>query len=138
MYKETIKYLDFNGVEREEDFYFHMTKAEVIKYAVSENGGLEAVIDELIKTNDVWKALGLFERLIRMGYGKRSVDGRYFTKSPEAIEQFISSEAYSNLFMKFFENPNYAAEFVNGIIASVPKSEDENSDKTPISSVSMA
>ena len=40
MYKKTIKYVDFNGVEREEDFYFHMTKAEAIKAEMSEKGGL--------------------------------------------------------------------------------------------------
>ena len=29
MLKRTIKYIDYNGVEREEDFYFNLTKADV-------------------------------------------------------------------------------------------------------------
>ena len=40
MFKKTITYNDFNGVERTEDFYFHLTKAELIKLEFSESGGL--------------------------------------------------------------------------------------------------
>ena len=131
MYKETIKYLDFNGVEREEDFYFHMTHAEMIKYSASENGGLDVVLKKLVQTEDAMKVLELFERLIRMAYGERSADGRYFTKSVEATEQFIASEAYSNLFMKFLQDGDYAAKFVNGITSSIQ----ENSDRKSMASL---
>ena len=131
MYKETIKYLDFNGVEREEDFYFHLTKAEMIKYEASEQGGLDAVLKKLIETEDSKKVLDLFERLIRMAYGVRSVDGRHFMKSSDATEQFIASEAYSELFMKFLQDSNYAANFVKGITSSIQ----ENLDRKSMASI---
>jgi hypothetical protein len=30
MYKITKKYTDFNGVEKEEDFYFNLSKADIL------------------------------------------------------------------------------------------------------------
>lgn len=32
MLKETIKYTDYNGVERTEDFWFHLSKAELMEW----------------------------------------------------------------------------------------------------------
>ncbi len=75
MYKKTIKYVDFNGVEREEDFYFHMTKAEAIKAEMSEKGGLAAAITQIAAEDDAENLFRLFEKIVRMAYGKRSVDG---------------------------------------------------------------
>ena len=119
MYKKTIKYVDFNGVEREEDFYFHMTKAEAIKAEMSEKGGLTAAITQIAAEDDAENLFRLFEKIVRMAYGKRSVDGKSFIKKPEYADEFLSSEAYSNLFMEFMEDANKASEFVNGILASV-------------------
>lgn len=119
MYKKTIKYVDFNGVEREEDFYFHMTKAEALKMEFSEKGGLSAAISEIAREEDTERLFRLFEKIIRMSYGKRSADGRFFVKKPEYADEFLSSEAYSNMFLDFMEDPSKGAEFVNGILASV-------------------
>lgn len=127
MYKKTIKYVDFGGVEREEDFYFHLTKAESLKMEFSEKGGLSAVIDEISREEDVEHLFRLFERVIRMSYGKRSVDGRSFIKKPEYADEFLASEAYSNLFLEFMEDSSKAAEFVSGIIASIEVDPDRQS-----------
>lgn len=126
MYKETIKYVDFNGVSREEDFYFHLTQAEMLKYASSESGGLEAVLDKMIQTEDAHRILELFENLVRMAYGVRSDDGRYFTKSKELSDQFISSEAYSTLFMRFLSDSDYAINFVKGITSSIQETNEKS------------
>lgn len=127
MYKKTIKYVDFNGCEREEDFYFHLTKAEALKTEFSEKGGLSAAIEEIAKEEDTEKLFRLFERVIRMSYGKRSVDGRSFIKKPEYADEFLASEAYSNLFFEFMEDSSKAAEFVSGIIASIEVDPDRQS-----------
>ena len=119
MYKKTIKYVDFNGAEREEDFYFHMTKAEIVKLEFSEKGGLKATLQAISETNDSKKLLELVERIVRMSYGRRSVDGKDFIKKPEYVDAFLSSEAYSNLFIDFIKDPKFGAEFINGIIKSV-------------------
>ena len=40
MYKKTITYSDFNNVERTEDFYFNLTKAELFELNFKYPGGL--------------------------------------------------------------------------------------------------
>ena len=39
MYKRPIKYVDFNGVERNEDFYFNLSEAELLKMELGKAGG---------------------------------------------------------------------------------------------------
>ena len=38
MFKKTITYTDFNGNERTEDFYFHLSKAELAEMDLSKAG----------------------------------------------------------------------------------------------------
>jgi hypothetical protein len=121
MFKKTITYNDFNGVERTEDFYFHLTKAELIKLEFSESGGLTHIIEEITKEEDTEALLNIFDKIIRMSYGKRSLDGKHFEKKPEYADSFLASEAYSKLFMEFMQDANKASEFINGIVSSVPK-----------------
>lgn len=121
MFKKTITYNDFNGVERTEDFYFHLTKAELIKLEFSESGGLTHIIEEITKEEDTEALLNIFDKIIRMSYGKRSLDGKHFEKKPEYADSFLASEAYSELFMEFMQDANKASEFINGIVSSVPK-----------------
>ena len=45
MLKKTIKYTDYNGVERTEDFYFNITKAEAIEMEMTTTGGMSAMIE---------------------------------------------------------------------------------------------
>ena len=52
MLKETIKYTDFNGVEREEDFYFNLTKAEITEMEMSVDGGLVERINKIVQAKD--------------------------------------------------------------------------------------
>ena len=48
MYKKTVTYTDFNGVERTEDFYFNFTKAELIDMQLSTDGGLLEIIKKIV------------------------------------------------------------------------------------------
>ena len=121
MFKKTITYKDFSGVERTEDFNFHLTKAELIKLEFSESGGLTHIIEEITKEEDTEALLNIFDKIIRMSYGKRSLDGKHFEKKPEYADSFLASEAYSELFMEFMQDANKASEFINGIVSSVPK-----------------
>lgn len=121
MFKKTITYNDFNGIERTEDFYFHLTKAELIKLEFSESGGLTHIIEEITKEEDTEALLNIFDKIIRMSYGKRSLDGKHFEKKSEYANSFLASEAYSELFMEFMQDANKASEFINGIVSSIPK-----------------
>ena len=52
MLKKSITYVDYNGVERTEDFYFNLSKAETLGYINSERGGVEAFITKAVETED--------------------------------------------------------------------------------------
>lgn len=132
MYKKTITYVDFNGVEREEDFYFHLTEAEQLKLEFSENGGLSNILDSIIESDDIGRIMELFERLIRLSYGRRTDDGKNFIKKIDYADEFIASEAWSNLFMEFLNEPDTASEFVNSIVTKVAKDDDKKSIKALI------
>ena len=52
MLKKTITYTDYNGTERTEDFYFNLTKAEILDMEMSEAGGLTAKLNRIIESKD--------------------------------------------------------------------------------------
>lgn len=122
MLKKTITYTDFNGVERTEDFYFNLSKAEIAEMELSVEGGLAAKIDELVATNNAGKILQTFKDLILAAYGVKSEDGKRFIKNEELKTEFSQTEAYSELFMELATNSDAASNFVNNIIpASLDK-----------------
>lgn len=116
MLKKTITYTDFNGVERSEDFYFNLTKAEVMEMEMSTVGGLSEMIQRIISAQDTPSIIKVFKDLVLKSYGEKSADGKRFIKTPEIAEAFSQTEAYSVLFMELATDADAAAAFVNGII----------------------
>lgn len=128
MLKETIKYTDYNGVEREEDHYFNLTEAEVMEMEMSTTGGLAEMIKRIVAAQDAPAIIKVFKELILKAYGEKSPDGKRFIKSEELATAFSQTEAYSKLFMKLATDEVAAANFVNGI---VPKNMSENKAEHP-------
>lgn len=120
MLKKTIKYNDFNGVEREDTFFFNLTKAEIAEMEMSVNGGLSESIKNIIAANDSKEIIKIFKELILKAYGEKTADGKRFRKTDDNGNSlgiaFSETEAYSNLFMELSSDDNAAIEFVNGII----------------------
>lgn len=116
MLKKTITYTDFNGVERTEDFFFNLTKAEVLEMEMSATGGLAESIKKIVAAQDQPAIIKLFKDLILKAYGEKSADGRRFMKSEEIKDNFAQTEAYSILFMELATDADKASEFVNGIV----------------------
>lgn len=119
MLKKTIKYTDFNGEERNEDFYFNLTKAEVAELEMSINGGLSAMIEKISNEQDNVAIMKIFKELILKSYGEKSIDGKRFVKSEELSTAFSQTEAYSELFMEIATDPDKAVKFFENIIPSV-------------------
>lgn len=116
MLKKTIKYVDYDGNEREEDFYFNLTQAECVKLQLGTDGGLEKALKKIVAEQDVPKIIPIFEKIILSAYGEKSPDGKRFMKSKEISDAFSQTEAYSDLFMELLKDPDAAAAFINGII----------------------
>ena len=116
MLKKTITYTDYNGVERKEDFYFNLSKAEVMEMELSTTGGLAEMIKRIVAAKDQPAIIKVFKDLILKAYGETSPDGKRFIKSPELSDAFAQTEAYSILFMELATNDEAAAKFINGIV----------------------
>lgn len=116
MLTKTITYTDYNGNSRTEDFFFNLSKAELVELESSASGGLSKMLEDLVKSNDNRMIIDVFKTIILKAYGKKSEDGRRFIKSQEVREEFEQTEAYSELFMELASDSNAAAAFVNGII----------------------
>ena len=116
MLKETIKYVDFNGTEREEDFYFNLTKTELVRMEMSKDGSLTALLTKITKANDMPEIFEAMENLILKSYGEKSVDGRRFDKSEDISTGFMYSPAYDVLFEKLTTDATYAYKFLMGIL----------------------
>ena len=116
MLKKTMTYTDYNGVERKEDFYFNLTKAEIMEMEMSQLGGLAEMIQKIVDSKDAPAIIKVFKELILKAYGEKSPDGKRFMKSAEISAAFAETEAYSILFMDLDTNADAAAAFVNGIV----------------------
>ena len=116
MLKETIKYTDYDGNEREEDFYFNLNKAELTEMQLSADGGLEKRIQKIVSSQNGKEIMALFKEIILKAYGVKSDDGKRFIKNQEVRDEFEQSEAYSELFMKLVTDADAAQKFINGII----------------------
>lgn len=131
MYKETITYNDFDGFERTEDFYFNFTKAEIVEFDMSRDGGMKSLLERIINSPSNTEVLSMFRTIVQGAYGKKSDDGRKFEKSQKILDDFMSTEAYSDFCMKLYTNPDFAATFINAIIPEIPKTETVNGVSVP-------
>lgn len=116
MLKKTITFTDYNGTERTEDFYFNLSKAEIMEMEMSTAGGLSEMLQNIVKTQDAPSIIKIFKDLVLKAYGQKSPDGKRFIKSEELSTEFSQTEAYSQLFMELATDADAAAKFVNGII----------------------
>lgn len=116
MVVEKIKYTDFNGVEREEEFMFNLTEAEITEMELTTEGGLSDSIKKIISAQDTPQIIETFKMLLLKSYGEKSADGRRFVKSEDLSKEFTQTNAYSQLFMKLATDDKAAAAFINGII----------------------
>ena len=120
MLKKTIKYEDYNGVEREENFYFNLSKAELTEMEIGTEGGYADMVQKIVKAMDQPAILRVFKDLILKSYGEKSADGKRFIKSPEISLAFSQTEAYNELFMELMSDTDAAIKFFNGILPNVP------------------
>lgn len=122
MLKKTMTYTDYNGDERTEDFYFNLTKAEVMEMEMSISGGLTEMIARITAAQDNAEIIKTFKDLVLKAYGEKSPDGKYFLKEDKdgrpLSAGFKQTEAYSNLFMELASDADAAAKFFNAIIPS--------------------
>lgn len=120
MVKKVIKYIDYNDVEREEAFYFNLSKSELAHMAMSSDGDMAEKIRGIVKAKDTKSILNIFEDIIQKSYGIKSEDGkRFIKKAPDGhlyADDFIASPAYDELYFELIQDPKKLSEFFNALI----------------------
>jgi hypothetical protein len=114
--KKTITYDDFDGNPKTEDFWFHLTKAELAELFMMKGAGFEEYLKQIAAKNDAKEILPIFKELISLTVGQRDYKNNTFTKTPEYTAQFMSSEAYSEMFMEFMTDATAFVKWVNGVM----------------------
>lgn len=115
MYKYHAKFTDFNGVEREQDFYFNLTEAELAKLQLHTPGGFTETVRAIIDAKDQPSLIKIFEELIDMSYGVKTADGG-FIKRQSDLENFKATQAYSDFYMHLASDDGASADFVRGLV----------------------
>ena len=130
MLVKTIKFTDFNGVERIEDHYFNLSKTELLKLELTTYGGFTERVQKIVDSPDVPTLVGIFEDFILRSYGEKSADGKRLEKGAnfELAKAFKETAAYDVFFMELISSSEAAAAFLNGI---VPKEISEKLSSDP-------
>lgn len=116
MFKKQITYTDFNGTERKEDFYFHMSVQEATRLQAKHNGQpLDIYAKNLAANQNVEEMIKFIEEIMLTSYGKKSDDGKSFVKSPAIRTEFEYSQAYAELFEELLTVPETAEKFAKGV-----------------------
>lgn len=119
MIRKTITYMDYDGNERKEDFYFNLSRAELMEMEMGTTGGMKRFLDKIVEAQDSRRIIEVFKDIILRSYGEKSPDGKVFEKvrdGKKLADQFAQTEAYSELFMELATNDKAASLFINGII----------------------
>lgn len=123
MHKRTMTYKDYNGTEVTEDFYFNLSKADLIKMQLSEKVGLHEHMTQVVRSQDGPRIVELFEKIVLLAYGDRTEDGR-FIQTQEVRDRFASTAAYSDLFVLLATDAAAAAEFINATMPNKAEMEE--------------
>lgn len=129
MLKKTIKYENFNGEEIIEDFYFNITKNEVLQMELQTPGGYSAKIREMYNKKDTPTIMKNMEEIVLNAYGVKSADGRTFVKNDKVREEFKSTNAYSELMFELLTDADKAVAFIKGVMPVEIKDSDVEAAK---------
>lgn len=116
MVKKTITYIDYDGTERTEDFYFNLSEAEVTEMQLSVEGGMRGYIEKIVAAKSQLELVKLFKEILLHSYGKKSLDGRLFVKNEANTAEFVANPAYSKIYMELVTDTDAATRFVNALI----------------------
>lgn len=116
MFSRTFEYTGYDGQPHKDTWWFNLSEAELYKLELSNLGGMNGMMQKLLRESKPGEVVDLFEKLILSAVGERSVDGRKFIKNEEIRQDFYQSKAYSDLFVELVKSGEKLAEFLRGAI----------------------
>lgn len=111
MFKHTVEYVDFNGNERKEELYFHLSLPEVTRIEAEIGKPMDQYIQEVTANQDMKTLLDFLEKMILNAYGQKTSDGKSFHKSKALRDEFEYSQAYAEVFEQLLTDKELARKF---------------------------
>ncbi len=115
MFSKTIEFEDFNGNQKTQEFFFHMSKAELMEMAAEGNELMDR-LQRIIDTKDIKGILVEVRAIVASACGVRSEDGSRFLKTPEAKSVLLDSPAYDELLLHLCGDANAMTDFVDKLL----------------------
>ena len=126
MLKETVTYTNFDGEVVTDVVRFNLTRAELLEMEITTKDGWTNYVNRIIKAENTAEIFRVYKDLVLKGYGIMSDDGKHFIKRPELAEEFSHSEAFSELFMKVFQDADAASRFMEQMLPPMPEGAADN------------
>jgi hypothetical protein len=130
MFKKKLSYTNYNGEKVTKEYYFNLSRAEILRMQFTTVGGFQAYVQQIVDAQDIAELYKLFEKLVQESYGVKTPDGEEFDKfEADRVtprwKRFSQTEAYSELMMELVNDTDAAVAFIKGIIPSAPTTETE-------------
>ena len=118
MIKKKITIDGFDGPE-DREYYFHMTRAEALKWVKETKGALPSELDRIASLptdGDLTDLLEMVGRILHRSVGVR--EGSRFVKTREIADDFVFSGALDVVLDDLMSNPEEVERFVGNIFPS--------------------
>lgn len=118
MIKKKITIDGFDGPE-DREYYFHMTRAEALKWVKETKGTLPSELDRIASLptdGDLTDLLEMVGRILHRSVGIR--EGSRFIKTQEIADDFVFSGALDVVLDDLMSNPEEVERFVGNIFPS--------------------
>ena len=126
MYKTTITFENYEGVEITKTLYFRLTQAEIVDMEFNDpSGSVLSMLRRMSNEKDMRIIVPLVKRFLLISYCERTDDGALI-KNQDIRDRFASSEEYSEMYMKLISDVDALAQFINMI---VPKQAQKDLDR---------
>lgn len=146
MFKKAITFTDYNGETKTKNYYFNLSRPELMEMKRSPLFEMQKIVDRVNKMENPDEELSVAEKdeiqekmgeilrnLVIQSYGVKSEDGERFMKRVGdrkfgAGEDFVETMAYDALYMEMISNAGNLVKFVRAV---VPEDVRTNIDNTP-------
>jgi hypothetical protein len=132
MLRRLVTYTDFDGESHTEEFYFNLSKAELIELEMSTEEGYDKTMKRIIAADNRTALIREFKKLILDSYGVKSADGKGFKKSAELRDEFEHTEAFSELFVELCTQADAASAFFTGLVPASLAAEVQEATSTEL------
>lgn len=123
MIKKTIQFENYAGEKETADFYFNMSKGELVMQQMSaidqHTESFQDKLEKIAKNLQGRELVKVLTEIIEDSYGEKTVDGKNFVKvrnGQKLVENFLSSGAYSELVVELLSSAKGMADFINGLM----------------------